>query len=230
MNNKKHWYEKMGTCIAIIAGFCTILTFIITYILVPTQSNKKVDYSSDKKASKFNICGDKNIIIQGDNHGDINFEKKKSSNFVFPQETKTTKNVKTTEFNFGKAIRHIHENEIIIKKKIINNPKRKSTYSSIYPGVMFSKISNKVRLIEVAKYFRNVKCSRIYHFDSNSKLTFALIEDNKGEHRLYFHNDKLIRYIDIGSKIHDINYDLNDCNCKWTKFALKESYEICNGV
>lgn len=231
MDNKKPWYENIVIWISIIAGVCTILTFIISYIIIPNKSNKDKDVaSSENNASTFNIDGDKNIIIQGNNNGNINFGGKLLSDSVLLQETKTTKSIEISEFNFGKAIRHIHKNELIIKKKIINNNECSPIYSSIYPGVNFSEISNKIRLVEVAKSFRNIKCSRLYHFDEKSKLTFALIEDNKGEHRLYFYNDKLIRYIDINNKVHDINYDLENFDCKWTELALKESYEIYNGI
>ena len=231
MDNKKPWYENIVIWISIIAGVCTILTFIISYIIIPNKSNKDKDVaSSENNSSTFNIDGDKNIIIQGNNNGNINFDKDTSSDLIPQQDNETTDNEKISQFNFGKAIQHIHKNEIIIKKKIINNEKCKPTYSSVYPGVNFSKISNKIRLVEVAKKFRNIKCSRLYHFDEKSKLTFALIEDNKGEHRLYFYNNNLIRYIDIDNKVHDINYDLENFDCKWAELALKESYEIYNGI
>ncbi len=103
-------------------------------------------------------------------------------------------------------------------------------YSLIYPGVSYWYVSNKVRLISVANNFRNNKCYRTYYFDENEKLTFALMKDNDGEHRLYFCNDILIRFIDENGQNHDIYQDLSDYECEWTNLALEESYEIINGV
>lgn len=73
-----------------------------------------------------------------------------------------------------------------------------------------------MRLIIVANGFRNNECSRTYYFDENENLTFALIKDNVGEHRLYFYNDRLIRYINEDGQNYDINQDLNNYECKWT--------------
>lgn len=87
-----------------------------------------------------------------------------------------------------------------------------------------------MRLIIVANGFRNNECSRTYYFDENENLTFALIKDNVGEHRLYFYNDRLIRYINEDGQNYDINQDLNNYECKWTELCLNESYEIFNGV
>lgn len=136
----------------------------------------------------------------------------------------------TSQFNFAEAIRHIHNNELIIKENIINSNENKPVYSSIYPGVSYSQISNDVRLLEITKGYREYQCSRLYHFDEEGKLTFALIKDDSGEHRLYFYNDTLIRYIDMDDNVHDINYGLENFECKWTELALEESYEILNGV
>ncbi len=235
MNNHKPWYENISIWIAIIAGICTILTFVFDFF--NNQSSPAIDRKTiaddNKKNNSFNIDGDKNIIIQGDNTGNINVDRDAKDTlapYIMSQVNKTHENEKIPQFNFGKAIRHIHKNEIKIKKEIINNKENKPTYSSIYPGVCYFKISKKIRLIEVTSGFRDFKCSRLYHFDKNNKLTFSLIKDKKGEHRLYFCNDMLIRYIDINGKIHDIKFGLENFECKWTKLALEESYEIFNGV
>lgn len=231
-NNYKPWYEKVNIGFAIIASICTILTFILMFFLHKNTSAVDRDPTNNevKKEHSFNIDGNNNIIIQGDNNGNINLDKEASSDSILPQSNVAHESEKTPQFNFGKAIRHIHKNEIKINTEIINNKDNKPTYSSIYPGISYSQISNKVRLIEVTRGFRDFNCSRLYHFDENGKLTFALIEDNKGEHRLYFYDDMLIRYIDIDGKSHDINYGLENIECKWRELALEEGYEIFNGI
>lgn len=142
----------------------------------------------------------------------------------------TLVNKEGSQFDFAEAIRHSHNNELVIKEKIVNSSENIPVYSSIYPGVSYSQILNGIRLIEVTKGYREYQCSRLYHFDENGKLTFALIDDDDGEHRLYFYNDMLIRYIDIDNNIYDINYGLENFECKWTELALEESYELFNGV
>ena len=127
-------------------------------------------------------------------------------------------------------MQNIYSNEDEIQKEIINKKDNKPINSSIYSGVSYWHISNKVRLIVVSNNFKDNNCSRTYYFDKNEKLTFALMKDDIGEHRLYFYNDILIRYIDENGQKYDIEQDLSAHKCKWTGLALEESYEIFNGV
>lgn len=68
--------------------------------------------------------------------------------------------------------------------------------------------------------------SRDYRFH-NGKLVFAFIFDGTEEHRLYFKDDHMIRYIDENS----VTYDFPDCDkySSWAEKALKEAYAKYKG-
>lgn len=63
--------------------------------------------------------------------------------------------------------------------------------------------------------------SREYFF-KNGKLYFAFIFDGTIEHRLYFTDDTLIRYIDENS----VTYDYGDIQCPFEQKALTEAYQL----
>lgn len=220
MKNNKLWYEKVSIWITIIAGICAILTFIFSNII---SDNREIN-NSDKTDDGYTVNGSNNIVIYGSNNGDISINAETSS------ETEMLESKVASPFNFGEAMQNIYNNEKIINDEIINNQKAKPIYSSIYPGVSYYHISNKVRLIEVTNGFSDIECSRAYYFDENEKLSFSLICDNKGEHRLYFCDNILIRYIDENGDYHDITNNLDTYECKWTELVQEESYEIFNGV
>lgn len=235
MKDNKPWYEKIYIWIGIIGGIFTILGVSILDN-IPLFKDTKTDSEPinyegyEKEANNIDLNGDNNVVITGDVSGDININKESLSKPNLSQETETSETDEPSQFNFGQAMQHIYNNEEVLKKEIINNDENKPIYSSIYPGVSYWYISDQVRLIVVDSGFRKNKCSRTYYFDENEKLSFTLISDDKGEHRLYFYNDVLIRYIDESGCNYDINQNLNDHKCEWTKLALEESYEIFNGV
>lgn len=68
--------------------------------------------------------------------------------------------------------------------------------------------------------------SRDYRFH-NGRLIFAFIFDGTEEHRLYFKDDHMIRYIDENN----VTYDFPDCNkySSWADKALKEAYAQYGG-
>lgn len=231
MKDNKPWYEKIYIWIGIIAGICTILAFIITlYTITNNNTKESINAMEDNNNMQDNIevIGDGNKTFNGIFYGDININE--SPETKISSESQTTETEIANQFNFGQAMQIIYNNEKILQKEIINNKENKPINSSIYLGVSYWYILNKVRLISVAKDFRNEECSRIYYFDENEELTFALIKDNEGEHRLYFYDDMLIRYIDEKGDNYDIDINLSEHECKWTDLALKESYEIFNGV
>lgn len=230
MKDNKPWYEKIYIWIGIIAGICTILAFIIT--ITKNNTKESINTLEDNNNSQDNIqaIGNDNITINGNISGDININKNESPETKISSESKTTETEIANQFNFGQAMQIIFSNEEILQKEIINNKESKPINSSIFAGVSYWYILNDVRLISVAKDFRDERCSRTYYFDENGKLTFALMCDNKGEHRLYFYNDILIRYIDEKGDNYDIDINLSEHECEWTNFALEESYEVFNGV
>ena len=231
MKDNKPWYEKASIWITIVAGICTILAFIITLCTMRDNEIKAgmnlIENNSNMQDS-VQINGDDNITITGNVSGDVNINTISETNIS--SEYSATETEIKPQFNFGQAMQYIYANEKILQKEIINNEENKPTYSSIYPGVNYWHILDKVRLIVVANGFRDNECSRTYYFDENEKLTFALIDDDKGEHRLYFYDDMLIRYLDEEGNNYDIDQNLNEQKCKWTDLALEESYEIFNGV
>ncbi len=68
--------------------------------------------------------------------------------------------------------------------------------------------------------------SRDYRFH-NGKLVFAFIFDGTEEHRLYFKDDHMIRYIDENHTA----YDYPDCDkfSSWAEKALREAYAKYSG-
>lgn len=232
MNNKP-WYEKIYIWIGIIAGIFAILGLSVfdnkSLFKNSGINNEQIDHESDEKhGDDIDIEGNKNIIITGDVEGDVNI------NANAEAESNTNSNLleaeTTPQFNFGQAMQYIFNNEEIIKNEIIYNEENNPIYSSLYSGVSYFYISDKVYLIEVTKGFRNILCSRTYYFDEQGELTFALMCDNEGEHRLYFYDDILIRYKDVNGVDYDLNFDLDHCECKWAELALEESYEIYSGI
>lgn len=233
MKDNKPWYEKIYIWIGIVAGICTILAFIITlYTKTDNATEASINIIEDNSNIQdgVQINGDDNITITGNVSGDVNINTNKAPETNTYSESNTIDDEQTSQFNFGQAMQHIYSNEEAIQKEIINNEKNKPINSSIYPGVSYWYISDKVRLIVITNGFRGNDCSRTYYFDKDEKLTFALMKDNIGEHRLYFYNDKLIRYIDENGQNYDIDINLDDCECEWTNLVLEESYEIFNGV
>ena len=219
---------------------CTIGIWVLVAIIVsviyilPIWNNNYIEDKSKYVLDDSEVkIGDQSPVFTGDGDNKViynNYYTDTISKSALSPENEILENESTIQLNFGLAMQDIYNNEKIIKEEIINNKENKPVYSSIYPGVSYWHILSKVRLIEVATGFRNLQCSRIYYFDENENLTFALIDDDKGEHRLYFYKDILIRYIDTNGEEHDINYGLENFECEWTKLALEESYEIFNGV
>lgn len=66
----------------------------------------------------------------------------------------------------------------------------------------------------------NYKREYYYH---DGKLIFAFLYDKEEEHRLYYKDDTMIRYIDDLEEIHD--YDETQYFYAWEKRVLKEAYE-----
>ena len=60
------------------------------------------------------------------------------------------------------------------------------------------------------------------YFYKNGKLYFAFIFDGTIEHRLYFADDTLIRYIDNKS----VTYDYGNIQCPFESKALSEAYQL----
>lgn len=233
MNDDKLWYEKANLWIGIVAGICTILVFVITLCTrTDNTSETRNDITKDDVNIHDNVqvTGDNNITINGNISGDINLNTNGTSETNTSSESSTTEEEIIDQFNFGQAMQHIYSNEKAIQNEIINDEENKPINSSIYPGVSYWYISDKVRLIVVSNGFRDNECSRTYYFDQDGNLTFALMKDDMGEHRLYFYNDILIRYIDENGQNHDINQDLNNYECQWTELGFDESYEIFNGI
>lgn len=229
-NKKKYIIRIVGVWVSI---------FIVATVLYFMTKDNNEEELQDKSIAENHIIetGDQSPAFENSDGNTVIYNDNRNIYYTNTSPEPTTysvdeiiENKPIIEFDFGEAIRHIHSNELIIKSEIINNKENRPTYSSIYPGVSFSYILNRVRLIQVINGFRDFKCSRTYQFDENEKLTFALIDDDKGEHRLYFYDDVLIRYIDSNNELHDINYDLENAECQWTDLALEESYEFFNGV
>lgn len=63
--------------------------------------------------------------------------------------------------------------------------------------------------------------SRDYRYH-NGKLVFAFIFDGTEEHRLYFKDDHMIRYIDENGVTYD--HPVSDAYSSWAEKALKEAY------
>lgn len=232
-DNNKSWYEKISIWIGIIAGICTILAFIITVCTMTnnlTEESTNIIEDDSNEQDNVQVIGNGNKTFNGIFYGDINIDDNKPSETKKSSESNTVESEKTNQFNFGQAMQHIYSNEEAIQKGIINNEENKPINSSIYPGVGYWHISDKVRLIVVTNGFRDNECSRTYYFDENENLTFALVKDNIGEYRLYFYDDILIRYIDENGQNYDIDINLDNSKPKWTNLALEESYEIFNGV
>lgn len=233
MNNKKPWHKKIYKWISAIAGMCTILAFIITLRSITNNDNKESTNTMEDNNNAQNnlqIIGDGNKTFNGIFYGDIIIDENEAPESNTSSESNTTEIEVEDEFNFGQAMQHIYSNEDILQNEIIDDKGNKPINSSIYPGVNYWYISDQVRLIVVTNGFRDNECSRTYYFDENEKLTFALIKDDIGEHRLYFYNDILIRYIDENGQNYDVDINLDDCECEWTNLALKESYEIFSGT
>jgi len=230
MKNKKPLYEKIYIWIGIIAGIFAILGISV---FGDTSLLNNKNESGTISNFENNEISDQSPIFTGNGDNKViynNYYIDSLSGSIASSESNISETETKPQFNFGQTMQHIYNNEEIIQKEIINNEENKPIYSSIYPGVSYWYVSNKVRLISATNGFRNNECSRIYYFDENEKLTFALIKDNEGEHRLYFCDDILIRYIDKDGQNHDIYQDLSDYKCEWTNLALEESYEIFNGV
>lgn len=233
MKDQKPWYEKIYIWIGIIAGICTILAFVITlYTIANDDTKESINTMEDNNdiPNNVQVIGDGNKTFNGIFYGDININENEQSETKISSESSTAKSEIENQFNLGQAMQHIYSNEETIQNEIINNKNNKPINSSIYPGVSYWYISDKVRLIIVINGFRDNECSRTYYFDEDEKLTFSLIKDDKGEHRLYFYDDILIRYIDENGLHHDIEQDLDNLECKWTELSLEESYEIFSGV
>jgi len=231
-NNKKPWYEKVNVWVTIVAGMCTFLGINIFGGKSLFKNNDGNSSVTNYKDNKIEI-GEQSPIFTGNGDNKViynNYYTDIASETISLPEEDIIETKEIPQFNFGQALQHIYSNEDTIKEEILYNKDNKPINSSIYPGVSYWYISTKVRLITVPNGFRNHECSRTYYFDENENLTFALICDDNGEHRLFFNNDILIRYIDENGQNHDITQDLNDYECKWSNLALAESYEIFIGV
>lgn len=217
--------KKKQIIVTVCIWFFVFIIATIIYFL--TRSNNQVAIE-DKSVVEEKIIetGNQSPVFTGDNNYHAETEPETSS-----QEPVVSPEIEEqSQFNFEQAMRNIFNNEDEIQKEIINKKDNKPIYSSIYPMVSYWRISDKIRLIVAASGFRNQECSRTYYFDENENLTFALIKDDIGEHRLYFCDNRLIRYKDENGKHYDINVDLDDHECQWTKLALEESYEMFNGL
>lgn len=229
--------KKQITATIVIWFFIFIIVTIIYFLTKPNnyeaiETKSNIVEETIETGDQSSVIIDKSYkkTIYNNYYTDTLLESTPSPESTASQEDETLEGEEITQFNFGQEMQTIYNNEDEIQKEIINKKDGKPIYSSIYPGVSYWRISNKVRLIVVASNFRDHECSRTYYFDENEKITFALIKDDIGEHRLYFYNNILIRYIDENGRNYDINVNLDDHECKWTKLALEESYEIFSGV
>lgn len=231
MDNKP-WYEKIYIWVGSIAAIFGILGISVFGGISLFEKEDSSDSITNFKDNEIKV-GDQSPIFYG--NGDNKVTYKNYYTDIAPEinslpEENTLETKEIPQVNFGQALQHIYRNEDVIKEEILDNKDSKPINSSIYPGVSYWFISANVRLITVPTGFRNYKCSRTYYFDENENLNFALISDDKGEHRLFFDDDILIRYIDENGHNHDINQDLSDYECEWTDLVLEESYEIFKGV
>lgn len=79
--------------------------------------------------------------------------------------------------------------------------------------------------ISIKGGYHNWKYSREY-FYHNKKLYFAFVYDGKEEHRLYFKNGRLIRYIDENKIIYDYGKKKLSVFSDWNDKVQSESEEI----
>lgn len=216
-------------------GIWILVTIVLTVIYFLTKSDSYNEIESKPIIeNQTSDTGNQSPIFTGDGDNQVIYNNYYSETYPEPstpsESATSSEPEEMDQKNFGQAMQHIYSNEEDIQKEIINNEKNKPINSSIYPGVSYWYVSDKVRLIVVTNGFRDNECTRTYYFDENGNLTFALVKDNIGEHRLYFYDDILIRYIDENGQNYDVDVNLNDGECEWINLALEESNEIFNGV
>ena len=64
--------------------------------------------------------------------------------------------------------------------------------------------------------------SRQYYYDDDGKLMFAFIFKGTTEHRLYFENDKIVRY--IGDSGNLVNNPKSEEALNFAEHAMSEAY------
>lgn len=80
--------------------------------------------------------------------------------------------------------------------------------------------------LDAGKGFDDWNYTRRYYF-RNGSLYFAFVFDGKEEHRLYFKEDQLIRYIDEKKNTYD--YGDTDQFSEWSVPVLSEAYRLYDG-
>lgn len=116
-------------------------------------------------------------------------------------------------------------------------------YISNYVRPLYNKINNEIKLYsrensgsatswydngvlckkELPQGAENYNMSRQYYYDANTgEMVFAFIFRGTQEHRLYFKDHKLVRYIDAASNV--INNPITTESLKMADHAINEAY------
>lgn len=90
-------------------------------------------------------------------------------------------------FNLGEEIKNIQRTY-----NNFQNSKETPIVSSVYPQVSIYYMSDNIASIEIQSGFNNINYSRIYFFNKDNQMYFALIFDKQKENRLYFKDNILI--------------------------------------
>lgn len=103
-----------------------------------------------------------------------------------------------------------------------NNSDSYESFSALNGDITCYKGSELIRL-DAVKGFNDWNYTRRYYF-RNDSLYFAFVFNGSEEHRLYFKEDQLIRYIDENKNIYD--YGDTDQFSEWSSPALDEAYQL----
>ena len=90
-------------------------------------------------------------------------------------------------------------------------------------GVTYYATNGQVNKIVCPSGNSDVNYSRMYYFH-DGKLYFAFIYDDSNEHRLYYKDDVLIRYIDENGTV----TDYGSIDCPFDSLAKTEAYTLLN--
>ena len=103
-----------------------------------------------------------------------------------------------------------------------NNSDSYEFFSALDGNITCYKGSELIRL-DVAKGFDDWNYTRRYYF-RNDSLYFAFVFNGSEEHRFYFKEDQLIRYIDDNKNAYD--YGDTDRFAEWSAPVLNEAYQL----
>lgn len=115
---------------------------------------------------------------------------------------------------------NVAEEVSIIRKRYYSTEDSPGT-KSIYDGVTYYEKNGATTKIVCSKGTFGWNYTRSYYFHNNS-LYFAFLKNGSTEHRLYFKDDTLIRYIDDDH----ITYDYGNIFCPYEEDTKKEAYEL----